>query len=45
MDAEICIEAIKKYITSKDFDLNKLYRYVTLLRVKDKVKVYLEVLL
>ncbi len=44
-DAQIVIAAIKRYAKSKDKDINKLIKYAEILRVKDKVLNYMEVLL
>ncbi len=44
-DIQIALDAIKKYAQSKDKDINKLIKYAEILRVKDKILNYMEVLL
>ncbi len=44
-DIQIVLDAIKKYAKSKDKDINKLIKYAEILRVKDKILNYMEVLL
>ncbi len=44
-DVQVVLGAIKKYSKSKDKDINKLLEYANLLRVKDKILNYMEVLL
>ena len=45
MDMEIFSKAIKNYIKSKDKNLNKLMKYAKKLKVENKVKQYMEVIL
>lgn len=44
-DLQIIQPAIKKYVVSKDKDINKLLAYARQLRVEPKIRKYLEVLL
>ncbi len=44
-DIQIALGAIKRYARSKDKDINKLMKYASLLRVKNKILNYMEVLL
>ena len=44
-DIEIINEAMKRYVKSKNKDINKLLKYANQLHVKTKVQHYLEVLL
>lgn len=44
-DIQVIQYAMKKYISSKQRDINKIMRYAALLRVTPKVKRYVEVLL
>ncbi len=44
-DIQIVLDAVKKYAKSKYKDINKLMKYADILRVKDKVLNYMEVLL
>jgi len=44
-DIQLVQSAIKRYVLSKERDINKLLHYAQQLRVEPKVKKYLEVLL
>lgn len=44
-DPSVVNDAIKRYLTRKDKDLNKLMKYAGLLRVENVLRPYLEVLL
>jgi len=44
-DPAVLIDALKRYVSRKDKDLNKLMRYAEKLRIKKVLKPYLEVLL
>ncbi len=44
-DIQIALDAIKRYAKSRDKDVNKLMKYASILRVKNKVLNYMEVLL
>jgi len=44
-DIQIIQFAMKKYVSSKERDINKLMKYAKLLRVESKVRRYIEVLL
>ncbi len=44
-DPSIVIDAIKRYLSRKDKDINKLMKYAGLLRVENVLRPYLEVLL
>lgn len=45
LDEETVLSSIKNYISFKDKDLNRLYKYAVLFHVEKKIKTYLEVLL
>lgn len=44
-DPSLFSDAIKRYLTEKDKDLNKLIKYAELFRVKNILKPYLEIIL
>ena len=45
MDIEIFLQALKKYVNSSNRDLNKLMRYAKKLKIENKVREYMEVVL
>lgn len=44
MDVEIFKEAIKKYITTSDKDINLLYKYAALMNIENQVNALMEVI-
>lgn len=44
-DLQLVQYAMRKYVSSKDKDVNKLMKYASQLRVEGKIRRYLEVLL
>ena len=45
MDIEIFTQALKEYANSSDKNLNKLMRYAKKLKIENKVREYMEVIL